>query len=199
MENILIYISQCAIWLGILYLPFRWMLRKETYFRANRYTLLAITILAFLLPWINIHWVAFQLGYEETSVITALPQDFISSNYTNASTFNRWKTISTIYLLGASICVFYKLTELVRLLHFIPKGCLWVHQENGIHIYCHAHFVMPFSWMNKIVISEEDYQRNGEEILMHEHAHIVCGHSWDVLWLSMVEVIQWFNPLIWML
>ena len=70
MENILIYIAQCAIWLGILYLPFRWMLRKETYFRANRYTLLAITILAFLLPWINIHWVAFQLGYEETSVIT---------------------------------------------------------------------------------------------------------------------------------
>ena len=97
MENILIYISQCAIWLGILYLPFRWMLRKETYFRANRYTLLAITIVAFLLPWINIHWVAFQLGYEETSVITALPQDFISSNDTNASTFNRWKTISTIY------------------------------------------------------------------------------------------------------
>lgn len=43
------------------------------------------------------------------------------------------------------------------------------------------------------------YQRNGEEILRHEHAHIVCGHSWDVLWLSMVEVIQWFNPLIWML
>ena len=199
MENILIYISQCAIWLGILYLPFRWMLRKETYFRANRYTLLAITIVAFLLPWINIHWVAFQLGYEETSVITTLPQDFIPSNDTNTSTFNGWKIIFAIYLLGASICFLYKLTDLIRLLHFIPKGCLWVHQENGIHIYCHAHSVMPFSWMNKIVISEEDYQRNGEEILMHEHAHIVCGHSWDVLWLSMVEVIQWFNPLIWML
>ena len=171
MENILTYIAQCAICLTVLYLPFRWMLRNETNFRANRYTLLLITFLAFLLPWINIHWIAIQMGYEESSVITTLPQDFIPSNDTNASTFNGWKIIGAIYLLGASICFLYKLIEFIRLLRFIPKGCLWIHRENGIHIYCHIHPVVPFSWMNKIVISEEDYQRNGEEILMHEHAH----------------------------
>ena len=99
MENILTYIAQCAICLTVLYLPFRWMLRNETNFRANRYTLLLITFLAFLLPWINIHWIAIQMGYEESSVITTLPQDFIPSNDTNASTFNGWKIISAIYLL----------------------------------------------------------------------------------------------------
>jgi len=175
------------------------MLRNETNFRANRYTLLLITFLAFLLPWINIHWIAIQMGYEESSVITTLPQDFIPSNDTNASTFNGWKIIGAIYLLGASICFLYKLIEFIRLLRFIPKECLWIHRENGIHIYCHIHPVVPFSWMNKIVISEEDYQRNGEEILIHEQAHIACRHSWDVIWLSVVEIIQWFNPLVWML
>lgn len=53
--------------------------------------------------------------------------------------------------------------------------------------------------MNQIVISEEDYLKNGKEILIHEQAHIACRHSWDVIWLSVVEIIQWFNPLVWML
>jgi TonB family protein len=53
--------------------------------------------------------------------------------------------------------------------------------------------------MNHIVISEKDYEENGHNILLHEQAHIACCHSWDVLWLSLVEVLQWFNPFIWML
>ena len=72
-------------------------------------------------------------------------------------------------------------------------------QENGIHIHCHVHDIVPFSWMNHIVISEKDYEENGHNILLHEQAHIACCHSWDVLWLSLVEVLQWFNPFIWML
>ena len=111
-----------------------------------------------------------------------------------------WKTIlAIIYLSGAVTCLLYKIIDLVRLIRFIPRGCLWVHTENGIHIHCHAHDVVPFSWMNHIVISEKDYEENGHNILLHEQAHIACGHSWDVLWLSFVEVLQWFNPFVWML
>lgn len=206
MEHFLVYIVQCAACLAVLYLPFRLWLRKETCFRTSRMALLGITVLSFLLLLADMTWIASLCGHEELTVFSEMPKK--SLFYTNPNItpseenhvyFKMLRTVSAIYLSGVVGCFLYKLTDLIRLLRFIPKGCLWTHQENGCHIYCHARPVMPFSWMNRIVISEEDYQQNGQEILMHEQAHVSCKHSWDVLWLSLVEILQWFNPFVWML
>ena len=199
MENWITYIAECALCLALLYLPFWGLLRKETFFQYNRFVLLAITVLSFILPWINIPEITSQLAPSETISIQLEEINVMISGKVLSENIS-WKTIlAIIYLLGAVTCLLYKMIDLVRLIRFIPRGCLWVHTENGIHIHCHAHDVVPFSWMNHIVISEKDYEENGHNILLHEQAHIACGHSWDVLWLSFVEVLQWFNPFVWML
>ena len=206
---LIIYLFQCAVSLAVLYLPFHIWLRKETCFRTSRMTLLGITALSFLLPLIDMRWITAWLGHEEWSVWSEMPE--ISIFYANPGHFciepedGNYKyfyllrIVGIIYLLGAMFCFLYKLINLIRLLRFIPKGSLWIHREDSCLIYCHAHPIPPFSWMNRIVISEEDYQKNGQEILMHEQAHIANKHSWDVLWLSLVEILQWFNPFVWML
>ena len=211
---LIIYLFQCAVSLAVLYLPFHFWLRKETCFRTSRMTLLGITALSFLLPLIDMRWITAWLGHEEWSVWSEMPEISIFYFYANPGHnhsfciepedkiykyFYLLRIVGIIYLLGAMFCFLYKLINLIRLLRFIPKGCLWIHRENGCLIYCHAHPIPPFSWMNRIVISEEDYQKNGQEILMHEQAHIANKHSWDVLWLSLVEILQWFNPFVWML
>ena len=211
---LIIYLFQCAVSLAVLYLPFHVWLRKETCFRTSRMTLLGITALSFLLPLIDMRWITAWLGHEEWSVWSEMPEISIFYFYANPGHnhsfciepedgnykyFYLLRIVGIIYLLGAMFCFLYKLINLIRLLRFIPKGCLWTHREDGCLIYCHAHPTPPFSWMNRIVISEEDYQSNGQEILMHEQAHIANKHSWDVLWLSLVEILQWFNPFVWML
>ena len=199
MENWITYIAECALCLALLYLPFWGLLRKDTFFQFNRFVLLAITVLSFILPWINIPEITSQLAPSETISIQLEEINVMISGKVLSENIS-WKTIlAFIYLSGSVTCLLYKITDLVRLIRFIPRGCLWVHTENGIHIHCHAHDVVPFSWMNHIVISEKDYEENGHNILLHEQAHIACGHSWDVLWLSFVEVLQWFNPFVWML
>ena len=199
MENWITYIAECALCLALLYLPFWGLLRKETFFQYNRFVLLAITVLSFILPWISIPEITSQLAPSETISIQLEEINVMISGKALSENIS-WKTIlAIIYLSGAVTCLLYKMIDLVRLIRFIPRGCLWVHTENGIHIHCHAHDVVPFSWMNHIVISEKDYEENGHNILLHEQAHIACGHSWDVLWLSFVEVLQWFNPFVWML
>ena len=199
MENWITYIAECALCLALLYLPFWGLLRKDTFFQFNRFVLLAITVLSFILPWINIPEITSQLAPSETISIQLEEINVMISGKVLSENIS-WKTIlAIIYLLGAVTCLLYKMIDLVRLIRFIPRGCLWVHTENGIHIHCHAHDVVPFSWMNHIVISEKDYEENGQNILLHEQAHIACGHSWDILWLSFVEVLQWFNPFVWML
>ena len=199
MENWITYIAECALCLALLYLPFWGLLRKDTFFQFNRFVLLAFTVLSFILPWISIPEITSQLAPSETISIQLEEINVMISGKVLSENIS-WKTIlAIIYLLGAVTCLLYKMIDLVRLIHFIPRGCLWVHTENGIHIHCHAHDVVPFSWMNHIVISEKDYEENGQNILLHEQAHIACGHSWDILWLSFVEVLQWFNPFVWML
>ena len=199
MENWITYIAECALCLALLYLPFWGLLKKETFFHYNRIVLLAITLLSFILPLISIPEISSQLAPSETISIQLEEINVMISGKALSENIN-WKTILTfIYLSGSVTCLLYKFTDLIRLIRFIPRGCLWVHTENGIHIHCHAHDVVPFSWMNHIVISEKDYEENGHNILLHEQAHIACGHSWDVFWLSFVEVLQWFNPFVWML
>ena len=199
MENWITYIMECAICLALLYLPFGTLLRKETFFQYNRYALLAISVLSFILPLISIPEITAPLVENETISIQLTEINVLVSGKVLPASIH-WKAIlAIIYLSGAVACLLYKIYDLIRLTRFIPQGCLWTHQENGIHIHCHAHDIVPFSWMSHIVISEKDYKENGTTILLHEQAHIACRHSWDVLWLSLVEVLQWFNPFVWML
>ena len=199
MENWITYIVECAFCLALLYLPFWGLLRKETFFHFNRYALLAITILSFILPLISIPEITTPLANNEILSIQLEEINVMVSGKALSESIS-WKTIlSAIYLTGLVVCLLYKIYDLIQLLRFIPRGCLWTQKENGIHVHCHVHDIASFSWMTHIVISEKDYEENGNNILLHEQAHIACGHSWDVLWLSLVEAVQWFNPFIWML
>lgn len=53
--------------------------------------------------------------------------------------------------------------------------------------------------MHYIVMSRSDYAHPDNAILMHEHEHIRRHHSWDVVLVSILSALQWFNPAMWML
>lgn len=196
MEAYLIYIAQSSLCLAMLYLPFRFWLRKEACFHTNRYILLGMTILSFTLPLLRFPWLM-----QET--IIRIPEVVIvgQSVSTPESLFViSWTMVAIcLYLSGSFFLLIKRLYEWINLNLFIPRGCIWINEEEGVHIYCHAHPVIPFSWMNQIVISEEDYQRSGHAILLHEKGHIQCRHTWDMIWISCVQVVQWFNPFVWLL
>ena len=196
MEQFLFYLLKSSICLIAMYLPFRMLLRKETFFRSNRFGLLAITFLSLALPLINLSWfIQDHYIYFPELIITSYQKEPIASNDTI-----HWHWPFMIgYLGGVIFFLFKKGSEWVRLQRAIRRGRLWVHDEEGIRIHCHINPIVPFSWMNHIVISEKDYLENGKQILLHETAHIRCHHSWDIIWISFMEVLQWFNPFAWML
>ena len=191
----LAYIIKSAVCLALLYLPFRLWLRNETFFRINRLALLAITMLAFLLSILDFPW------WTKDAILPEIASsEFEGKVLEEVQPSIAWPFIMMgVYVLGCGYFLIRKLREWIRLNRFIHQGCLWTSYENGIHIHCHARPVSPFSWLNRIVISEKDYQENGRVILMHETAHIRCRHSWDMIGLSVVEILQWFNPAVWML
>lgn len=59
--------------------------------------------------------------------------------------------------------------------------------------------IAPFSFLCRIVMTREDFERNGEMIMAHERAHIRNGHWADLLLAHIVLCLQWYNPAAWIL
>ena len=205
MMALLIYSIKSALVLTLLYLPYTMMLRQERFFRMNRITLLTILILALVLPMIDIPSLATSeqpIVYEMQHRILSMTQEAETTSMSLAATtrtFSWLGVLTLVYILGVVLALSIRLWQLFRIGQIIRGGCLWTDKNGKATIYCHIDDVAPFSWMRSIVISESDYKPYGHEILLHEKAHILNRHSFDILLLTFVEALQWWNPIAYLL
>ena len=207
MNELLLYTIKSAFVLGILYVPYTLLLRKEDFFRFNRLTLLGILVLSIGLPLCNIPALsadnqpvvhAAQLQMIEIGIpIMQMADETDGPSHTSSPTW--FQVASLIFLLGMMTVLCLRLIQMGKMGSEIRKGSLWHSVEDGVDIHCHAGAVAPYSWLHHIVISLEDYEKNGHEIILHEKGHIHNLHSFDILLLTLVEMLQWWNPLVYML
>lgn len=214
MSQLLIYAIKSAILLTLLFVPGIFLIFREKMFRFNRLTLLAILVLSLVLPLCNFSYISMdnvlavqtlEKGLLEMGVPVEMP--------TTAPTFPEasprgglegvipwFYVVSILYAIGALTILGIRLREVLSMGRIIRRGSIWAKDDtDGIRIYCHAENVAPFSWLRSIVISEKDYYENGREIILHEKAHILYRHSLDIILLTLVETIQWWNPFAYLL
>jgi BlaR1 peptidase M56 len=133
--------------------------------------------------------------------------EIIATNHINqepTETFGRTlylnisKILFTIYFAGILFfCV--RLLFLIFWLGQIIKRNKVLNYTN-YKIVCINKEIPPFSFfnyvfINKDVISEKDF----EQILAHEKIHVSQKHSLDLFIAHVITVLQWFNPLVWLL
>ena len=211
MYELLVYTLKSAFVLTLLYLPYTLMLRHERFFRLNRLTLLSVLLLALVQPlckFTSPDGLA-QMGDAATAITHTQEfvyhtETFITSHpvsASEASDTSNWRIwIAFIYIIGVVTVFWVRLIQMVHIHQAMRCGCLWRQKEsNGTTVYCHIGNIAPFSWMRSIYICEEDYKQNGRAILLHEQAHINCHHSLDILLLTFVEALQWWNPFVYKL
>lgn len=206
-EAIFLYSIRSAFVLTLLYVPYMLILRKESFFRLNRAVLLLILLFSVVLPMLDVHF----LSLDSQPVVQAakgqmvqvgiplegyhlLPELSVQARHvpTEVSWFH---IVSVLFSFVAMAMLLWRIMQILRMNYVVTRGNLWHEVEGGVHIHCHAGEVSPFSWMNHVVISDRDFCENGREILLHETGHIRALHSWDLLLLSAVQVLQWWNPL----
>ena len=180
------------------------MLRNESFFRFNRLLLLCIMLLSLIFPLCDFHSLAIESNPIHRGMIEiGMPMVVVEGQAPSphpVSTSIDWQlVVAYTYIIGVIVTALVKLYQLVMLYLTIHKGILWKDNINGVAIYCHANNIVPFSWFNTIVISEQDYRLNATEIIGHEMGHIRHHHSWDICLVNIIEVIQWMNPLVWIL
>ena len=107
---------------------------------------------------------------------------------------NWWIVALAVWFAG---CIFHlsrTLLSVLQVRRLIRSGRL-VSSKDDIRIYVVDMSISPFSWMNSIVISREDYESaNCGVIIDHEMTHVRLGHSYDLIMVDILSAMQWFNP-----
>ena len=197
---LLIYQIKVGLCLIAFYLLWKLLLSRETFHRFNRVALLVVMVLALVLPWIKISLdamspVAKQMVTLEDLIVT--PDGVVRAQQASTS-WTVMGIVTAVYFIGMALVAAWLLHSQWNLHRLMKKG----RKESlpgGVTLHIVPGDLAPFSYFKHIVINEQDYRDNPREILIHEQAHIDLWHSWDVMFLGLVTLFQWWNPAVWLL
>ncbi|WP_423128644.1 TonB family protein [Gaoshiqia sp. Z1-71] len=196
------YIFESGISLGLFTLLYLILLRKETYFRTNRYFLLAALFFSLVLPLIHLKILDPEPVLLGEITVTPFPNLLgVVSVYGSSVSESIAGSVSTstyllvIYLLGLLFFASRLLVRIIRILAIIRTNRLI--EENGTKLVVIKSEISPFSFLSFVFVGEALKQQAGwQKMLMHELEHVKQGHSYDILILEIISVFQWFNPFI---
>ncbi len=198
MMDFIIYDVKAAVILAVFYMFYRLLLSKETFHRLNRVMLLCTAVGSLLLPLFHIT-IHRTVEVEASPLNMQIPEGVLPMIEQTVVTTPWWQILlSTLFILGALAVLIQILISVYTVLRIISGGERR-QLEDGTWLVITEKDVSPFSWMHTIVLSRKDYEDDHAAIISHEQAHIRLCHSWDLLLVDLVSLLQWFNPAIWML
>ena len=119
------------------------------------------------------------------------------------STAPVWQIVLlAIYGFGVALLVIRQLVMYIQVSRLIMRSSKVPAAQYGlcgVRLRLHNGEEKPFSWFGWVVVSNKDMDEGAREILTHEAAHVRAGHSWDILLADAVIIMQWFNPLAWIM
>lgn len=212
MEPLLAYLLKSTICISVLYLVFRWTLKKETLFALSRYLLLAILLFSLAIPIIKLPELFPQTidvkvlpeqrfhampNMEDVAVqITTIPTTHQASVSTERSI--SIKQITTIvYAIGVLALFISLLIALAKIGLLLLNTKVYKRRNYNIALVDGA--FSPMSFGKFIIMSKQDYKDHRKEILKHELAHIQFKHTYDLILVELIKLFHWFNPLVYQL
>jgi len=200
METMFGFLLKASAGIALFYSVYWLFLRKETFYTANRWFLLAALFTSVLIP-------AFPLQYTvlvdqpETVTFKTIADSFknipvFTSHEIQPESFDWQRFVWLVYLVGVTVFFFRLLFQTILLTRLLLKS--EPKFTAGIRIVENQKYSLPFSFFNTVFINTEFYtQESLPEILAHEKVHIREKHWFDLLFTELLTVIFWFNPFIW--
>jgi TonB family protein len=192
------YILKTILCSAILFVFYYLILEREKTYRFNRFYLLFSIVIAFIIPLITIKTIKPESAIPEIvyqqirNFQGAISPQFISpaENSTQVNYILFVYLAVTLFLLTRFLINVYTLFKKVRKNVSVPY--------NGAKLVLTTDMHVPHSFLNYIFIYKEDFEKGKveKEIFSHELAHISQQHSLDVLFIELITVFAWINPLL---
>ena len=196
--------------IAVLWILYRLLFVNSNRFQFNRTFLLSALLFSLALPLIGLlmgesapQMVAFKHllfpGYTLNEIVitpdgpTAIPLAEVVVSNTSSGKISLWMVLGILYLIGVAVMTVLFLVKLAKLIVLISRSpkqkmngytAVYTHKEQG-----------SFSFFRYAFFPDESVS---PDIVRHEMSHIAHGHSWDILFVELVMVLQWFNPFIYL-
>jgi len=190
------YLLKSGLLLAVFYAVYKLLLENERMFRFNRAYLLGSLIFSLVVP-LQLFSVASFFSSEIKTI--QLDEIMIVSHKSilNEVSFNEIIT----FFLGA----IYVLITVILLIRFaVNVSSFFVKmKKNSVEFIDNQKLVLmkesilPHSFWNAIFISKEDFTngRIPSELIAHEKAHLEQKHTLDILFVEVLQIVFWFNPM----
>jgi TonB family protein len=185
-----------AIYLAGFFIVYRLLLSRDTLYNRNRVYILCSLIASLILPLITIQTTR-QLNLPVFGRL--LSEIFISGTTSNnssavpdISSLSVFKWLFIIYTAGLVFFGIKLILDFLELIHLITSQKTW----GSKIIRFHGLNTAGFSAFGHIFVNNRLTTEETEEIIKHEQNHLSHNHSFDIVLLEIIKVLQWFNPFI---
>jgi N-acetylmuramoyl-L-alanine amidase len=204
MAALIVYMLKVLLCSAILYGYYLLVLKDRRFHYYNRFYLLAVASFSWMIPLIKINLKQVQgslqsTPYQLAEIIADNNGEFDGMAESVSSSMD-WTPIahmifglvSTIFFLGL-VRSFIRVYQLVR--------AYPIQRLNGLNLVMTDASGTPYSFFSYIFWNRSiDLEsRVGKQMLAHEWVHSKEKHSVDKLFIEMMMVVGWFNPIFWIL
>jgi N-acetylmuramoyl-L-alanine amidase len=204
MITILYYLLKVILCSGLLFSYYWLVLRNKQFHQYNRFYLLGISIIPWLVPFIKINIVKEQV-VTQTAVIhfanmVADGNSTLEKVVVEQSNLFTWDRILIVFCISISLLFIIRfiksLWNIRNLIRHYP-----ITELMGYYLVMTNVKGTPFSFFRYIFWNESiDLNSEvGEKILAHEVVHIEENHSFDKFLIELQMIIGWFNPILWLI
>lgn len=203
METLLLYTLKASALLLMFFTAYHLLLKKETFFSANRGFLLAGLITSALLPlieytrviWVNPKPVQ-QLSTEQLVYLASAIKDQ-GVQVAQPQPFNWLYIAGAVYVLGIGFFMVALFTDIFKIRKMLRSKN--VIQQQPYKLVDSPAVASPFSFFNYIVFNSSTLApQELESIISHEKVHSRQKHTLDMLLSQAYCILFWFNPVAWL-
>lgn len=211
MPHSILYLLKLSISLSVVWLFYKLVLQRLTFYAWNRWYLLVYSLLSFAMPLIDINpWMEKQ-SFRDESLINYIP---VLSNagapvavLQPAKTdswlllFQGWNILLLVLVTGAVVLLIRLLFRIRSFRKIRRKARLVDHGDRAaVRLYHVEENIIPFSFGNAIYINQHLHtEKEWEEIILHEYVHVRQRHTIDILVGEWLCILNWYNPFAWLI
>ncbi|TQI70691.1 beta-lactamase regulating signal transducer with metallopeptidase domain [Gramella sp. Hel_I_59] len=190
------YILKSAGCLLVLFAFYKFFLEAEKSNRLKRFYLIFMLLFSAILPFITISYEVAAKEFVDTAPMIVKSSEK-SSAVQEVGFFDQYgsQIWLAIYFIGFLAFLLRFIWNLNKMRLTIKKGQL---KKEFPYIYVLlGNSINPFSFLHYIFFSRKEFKNSqiSEAVIAHEKAHVDQKHSWDLLFLELVNAIFWFNPI----
>jgi beta-lactamase regulating signal transducer with metallopeptidase domain len=187
------------VFLGFYYL----VLEREKMHQFNRFYLLFSIVISLVIPFLTFEIIKIVPVVQNIETLnTVLTSSAVPENEMQENSLPIQENINvTPYILWS----LYGIVSILLVIRFGKNICKLISKSksNPIVKYKNAHLILieektlPHTFLNSIFINVEDYHNRNieDELYTHELVHVTQKHTLDILFVELLKVIFWFNPL----